>query len=76
MSESNLTKRIEALRNDFASVRGKPFEHFYCPILMRDEQTEICCGHIVNKALATVASRFRNARTLTTSSALLSRVIL
>ena len=53
MCVSDLEERIEALRLDFASVRGKPFEHFFCPILMRDEPAEMCRAHIVNDALGT-----------------------
>jgi hypothetical protein len=43
-------KRLEELRADFARVTGKPFEHFYCPILLNDEPGELCDGHIVPEA--------------------------
>jgi hypothetical protein len=42
--------RLEELRADFARVNGKPFEHFYCPILLKDEPGELCDGHIVPEA--------------------------
>ena len=53
MADLELLQRIEALRSDFARQRGESFEHFYCPILLRDEKTELCRGHIVNEAFET-----------------------
>src|SRR6266480_5135136 len=46
MNRAALTK-LEALRSDFQSVVGRPFDHFYCPILFKDEQTRLCRGHVV-----------------------------
>lgn len=43
-------RKLSALRIDFESTTGEPFNHFYCPILFRDEQTDLCDGHIINKA--------------------------
>src|SRR2546428_615997 len=40
---------LEKLRADFLEVTGKPFTHFYCPILQADEPGDLCMGHIVNK---------------------------
>jgi hypothetical protein len=51
MGDLELSKRIEELRLDFAAECGKPFEHFFCPMLMRDEPAEMCRAHIVNEAL-------------------------
>lgn len=45
--------RVEKCRANFAAVTGKPFEHFYCPILRRDEPALLIRGHIVNEALKT-----------------------
>lgn len=45
-----LKKKLEELRDDFSIVSGSPFEHFFCPILYRDEEVELCRGHIVNSA--------------------------
>ena len=42
---------IEALRADFESVRGKPFEHYWCPILHVDEPAPLCKGHVVPKSM-------------------------
>lgn len=48
-----LAKRNEACRLDYASQRGRPFEHFFCPILARDEPVEICKGHVVPRRFKT-----------------------
>ena len=43
-------RRLEALRSDFQARVAVPFSRFYCPILFRDEEVELCEGHIVNAA--------------------------
>lgn len=43
-------QKLRELADDYERVTGKRFEHFFCPILFRDEPTELCNGHIVNKA--------------------------
>jgi hypothetical protein len=43
---------LEKLNNDFTELVGEPFAHFFCPILFRDEQTELCQAHIINKAFS------------------------
>lgn len=45
-----LAHRLRYLREDFSEVVGKPFEHFYCPVLFRDEEVELCKAHIVSAA--------------------------
>lgn len=50
---NDLEQRIEQYRADYTSVMGKPFDNFFCPILMRDEQTEMCRGHVVAEAFGT-----------------------
>lgn len=42
--------RLETLRDDFSKVKGRPFHHFFCPILLRDEEVELCQAHIINSA--------------------------
>jgi hypothetical protein len=42
--------RLEAYREDFQKHMGRPFEHFYCPILQADEDVPLQKGHIVNQA--------------------------
>ena len=42
--------KLEELRADYKRVAGKPFETFYCPILYRDENVELCRAHLINRA--------------------------
>jgi hypothetical protein len=42
--------KLETLLSDYQEVTGKPFSHFYCPILFRDQDAELCRAHIVNSA--------------------------
>ena len=42
---------MNELREDFESVRGKPFKHFYCPILHVDEDVPLTKGHVVPKSV-------------------------
>lgn len=44
------TQRLANLRHDYETVAGAPFRHFFCPILYRDEDVELCDAHIVNAA--------------------------
>ena len=41
---------LQNLRQDFVERGNEPFDHFYCPILYQDEDTELCEAHIINKA--------------------------
>ncbi len=45
-----LTSRLADLKADYTSVKGVPFEHFFCPFLFTDEDVPLCQGHVVNKA--------------------------
>jgi len=45
-----LHQKLESLRADYNKVRDRPFDHFYCPILFRDEDVSLCKAHIVNQA--------------------------
>ena len=46
--------RVKSLRVDFESVTGNPFQHFFCPILFKDERAQLCRAHVINR-------RFRNS---------------
>jgi hypothetical protein len=46
--------KLRGLRADFEEVTGKAFSHFYCPVLFRDEDAELCRAHIVNEAFSSV----------------------
>lgn len=38
------------LRADYAAVAGRPFQHFYRPVLFRDEATPLSRAHVINTA--------------------------
>jgi hypothetical protein len=48
--KTDVAKKLEGLRKDFATKAGHPFKHFYCPILFRDDDVELCQAHIINEA--------------------------
>jgi hypothetical protein len=55
---TELKVELERLRGDFAAVSGEAFNHFYCPILFRDESAPLCKGHVVNKAFRDAPKRW------------------
>ncbi len=55
---SDLEVRLATLRQDFAAVAGRPFEHFFCPLLLVDENTALCRAHVVNRAVADSSRRW------------------
>ena len=42
--------RLAFLNADYEGVFGSPFRHFFCPILYRDEKTELCQAHVINRS--------------------------
>lgn len=38
---------ISKYRSDYEALTGTTFEHFFCPILHVDDNTELCRGHII-----------------------------
>jgi hypothetical protein len=46
----SVNNKVEELKSDYTTVNGQSFSHFYCPILFRDEETELCKALIVNQA--------------------------
>ena len=48
--KAEIQKRLELLKTDYESVSNRPWQHFFCPILHRDEKTELCRGHVINQA--------------------------
>jgi hypothetical protein len=42
--------KLEKLKADYFHVKEKPFSHFYCPILFRDEDQPLCRAHLINQA--------------------------
>ncbi len=47
-----LMRRLQLLKADYTLATGRQFEHFYCPILYRDDDTEPCRAHVINKAFS------------------------
>jgi hypothetical protein len=45
-----IEQKLFMLRSDYHAVVGTPFSHFYCPILFRDEDVDLCRAHIINCA--------------------------
>src|SRR5215213_1188216 len=56
--QTDVAEKLEGLRQDFAAVTGRLFRHFVCPILLVDEQVELCRAHIVNQAFAASSRRW------------------
>ena len=46
-----MLEKVNSLRVDFRATTGAEFQHFYCPILYRDENVQLCKAHIINSAL-------------------------
>src|SRR5262245_39926040 len=53
MASERLQARVEHHRADYERVVGRPFSHFYCPILRVDEDAPLCEGHVINEAFGT-----------------------
>jgi hypothetical protein len=49
MTSESTTRSIDWLRADYARMNGAPFQHFFCPMLMKDEPAELILGHVVNE---------------------------
>lgn len=47
----SLSTNLDKLQEDFESVRGRPFNYFYCPILHVDQDVPLTKGHVVPKSL-------------------------
>jgi hypothetical protein len=45
-----LANCLEYHRSEYAAFIGKPFKHFYCPILQVDEDVPLQRGHVINEA--------------------------
>jgi hypothetical protein len=48
---SEISREVEILREDYERVREKPFQHFFCPVLLDDCPGELCMGHVVNQSI-------------------------
>lgn len=47
---TQVENRLKFLSADNESVTGRSFKHFFYPILYRDEDTELCRAHVINRA--------------------------
>jgi hypothetical protein len=45
-----IEQRLDKHRLDFSEVTGRPFEHFFCPILAVDEASQLIRGHVINSS--------------------------
>jgi hypothetical protein len=43
-------QELEQVRGDYHRNTGRPFRWFYCPVLFRDDDVELCKGHVLNQA--------------------------
>jgi hypothetical protein len=43
--------RVEKFKANYVSLGNEPFKHFLCPILLVDDDTELCRGHVIPSAL-------------------------
>jgi hypothetical protein len=47
---ASIQSKLEKLQADYNQVRGRPFNHFFCPVLFKDEDVLLCKAHIINLA--------------------------
>lgn len=47
-----LEDHLNYLREDYYVREGTFFSHFFCPILFKDEDVELCKAHVINKAFS------------------------
>ena len=52
-SDAEIAAEVERLKADFARTdeQSRSFNHFYDPILFKDEKTALCKGHIINQGI-------------------------
>jgi hypothetical protein len=53
-----MTNDLEQYRQDFFRTTGRPFKHFFCPILQEDSVgTGLMDGHILPQAVKSASRR-------------------
>ena len=55
---NEIQAKLAELNSDYTQITGQPFQHFSCPILFVDEDTELCKAHIVNQAFPNSSSKW------------------
>jgi hypothetical protein len=53
MTDVELHRRIAEFNTNYTTETGNATNHFFCPILFKDENVEMCRAHIVNDKLRT-----------------------
>lgn len=43
-----MRNQLDYLRRDYTDCQGTSFQYFFCPMLHKDEDVELCMGHVVN----------------------------
>jgi hypothetical protein len=56
--DADIAQKLERLRSDFSEITGRPFTHFFCPVLFKDEVAPLCRAHLVNVAFADSTRRW------------------
>lgn len=46
----NVQSKLKKLKAGYSQIKGQPFTYFYCPVLFKDENVELCQAHIINLA--------------------------
>jgi hypothetical protein len=60
--DSDVEQKLHWLRSDYEAVVGHSFSHFYCPILYRDEDVELCKAHIINRSFEASSRKWTTQR--------------
>jgi hypothetical protein len=51
MITEEVRSNLSWYQNDYIQEEGKPFDHFFCPLMMRDERVELCMGHVIPECI-------------------------
>lgn len=52
MIPSDVEQALPRYRESYFAREKMPFNHFFCPILLKDESTKLCMGHVVPEAFS------------------------
>ena len=54
MISEEIKQHLTPMCADYERVAGKPFDHFFCPLLLKDEPVELCMGHLIPESLRAI----------------------
>ena len=57
-NKTKINIRLEKLNDDYYENKGQYFDYFFCPILFKDEDVEVCKAHIINQAFPSSSRRW------------------